>query len=148
LTAIAIVVLVLVTVLVLGLWTFTHVNPPTTNTVTMTNISLPDVSLCASNCIYPSPYLSATVFVNGSARLSTLHWFVNGTDERTTLGPNATTSYATNALYTGYSVVYRLHLNNPAMPIIAGKTYTITVEVVFQDNSTSTASTIVVAGSG
>lgn len=112
------------------------------------SISLQDVSLCAINCLYGSPELSATIYVDGSVRLSTLHWFINGTDEGTTIGPNATVSYATNLLYTNYTVGYTVHPNNPAMPIIAGETYTIKVVSTFQDNSTYTASATVVASSG
>lgn len=76
-----------------------------------------------------------------------MHWFINGTDEGTTLAPNATVSYATN-LYTNYAVGYFVHPNNPAMPIIAGEAYTIMVVATFQDNSTYTASATVVASSG
>jgi hypothetical protein len=97
------------------------------------------VGLCASNCIYPAPELSATVFVNASVPLSTLHLFINGTDERTTGAANTMTSYA---------LVFKAQPNNPAMPIIAGKTYAITVVATFQDNSTSTTSATVVAGTG
>jgi hypothetical protein len=106
----------------------------------ITNImSLRDVHLCVGAVICPSPYLSGTILVNGSVPLSTLHLFINGTDEGTIPGP-ATTSYATNLLYTSYAFVFSTQPNNPAMPIIAGKTYTIMVVATFQDNSTCTVS--------
>jgi hypothetical protein len=151
LIAIVIIVLVFVAVVLvtaLGLWMFTHVNPPATNLTTTNSISLRDVSLCASICIYPSPEFSATIFVNESVPLSTLHLFINGTDEGRTTVANATIGYATHLLYTTYGLAVKTKPNNPAMPIIAGKTYTITIEATFQDKSTSTASATVVASSG
>jgi hypothetical protein len=65
--------------------------------------------------------------------------FVNGTDEGTTGTANTMTSYA---------LVFKAQPNNPAMPIITGRTYTITVVATFQDNSTFTTSATVVACSG
>lgn len=106
------------------------------------SISLQAVGLCASNCVYPSPYLSATVFVNASVPLSTLHLFINGTTEG--WGFYSTTTANTMA---NYSVVFKAHPVNPDMPIVAGKTYTITLVATFQDESTYTASIIVVASS-
>ena len=108
--------------------------PRITNT-----ISLRDVGLCASNCIYPSPELSATIFVNGSVPLSILHLFINDTDEGTTTTFNTMTNYA---------LLFKATPNNPAMPIVDGKTYAITLVATFQDNSTYTVSATVVAGSG
>ncbi len=113
--------------------------PPLGSTTSSSSISLRDVGLCASICIYPSPELSATIFVNGSVPLSTLHLFINGTDEGITTPANTMTNYA---------LLFKATPNNPAMPIIAGKTYAIVVVARFQDNSTSTASATVVAGSG
>jgi len=69
-------------------------------------ISLQGVSLCASNCWYPSPYLSATVFVNGSVPLSSLHLFINGTDEGILTYSNTMTSYA---------LVFKAQPKNPAI---------------------------------
>jgi hypothetical protein len=103
------------------------------------SISLQGVGLCTSNCIYPSPYLSATILVSGSVPLSALHLFINGTDEGITTTANTMTNYA---------LVFKAQPNNPAMPIVDGKTYTITLVATFQDKSTSTASATVVASSG
>ena len=72
--------------------------------------------------------------------MSTLHLFINGTSEG--LG-----TYSTNTM-TNYAVVFKANPTNPAMPIVAGKTYTITLVATFQDNSTYTASTTIVADSG
>ena len=104
--------------------------------------------MCASNCIYADPSLSGKILVNGSVPLSTLHLFVNGTDEGIVTGPNATTTYATDLSHPSYAFVFRTQPNNPAMPIMAGKAYTIMVVATFQDNSTGTVSVTVVAGSG
>jgi hypothetical protein len=135
LMTIAIVVLVAVGLAAaLGLWTFTHINSPTTN-----SISLQGVGLCASNCIYPSPYLSATILVNASVPTSTLHLFINGTDEGIT---------ATSNTMTNYALLFKATPNNPAMPITSGKAYTIAIVATFQDSSSATASIIVVASSG
>ena len=69
--------------------------------------------------------------------MSTLHLFINDTDEGTTpfnTMPN-------------YPLIFETEPNNSAMPIISGKTYTIMVVATFQDNSSSTVSATVVAGS-
>jgi hypothetical protein len=139
LTTIVLVLVVLVVVAALGFWRFTYVNPPTTNPTRINSISLRDVGLCARICIYPSPELSATILVNASVPLSTLHLYINGTDEGTTRTANTMTNYA---------LLFKATPSNPAMPIVDGKTYAITVVATFQDNSTCAASATVVASSG
>ena len=106
------------------------------------SISLQGVSLYTSTpATYPSPYLSAMIFANASAPLSSLHLFINGTDE-------GTTTYSNNTM-TNYVIWFKAMPSNPAMPIIAGKIYNITLVAAFQDNSTFTASvSIVAAGAG
>jgi hypothetical protein len=76
------------------------------------------------------------IFVNASVSLSTLHLYINDTDEGTTATANTMTNYV---------LVFKAQPNNPAMPIIAGKTYTTRLVATFQDNSTCTASATVVA---
>lgn len=49
---------------------------------------------------------------------------------------------------TNYALLFKATPNNPAMPIVDGKTYAITLVATFQDNSTYTVSATVVAGSG
>jgi len=98
-------------------------------------ISLQGVSLYTKS-IYPNPHLSATVFVNASVPLSSLHLFVNGTDQ----GSSTYTSDMTE-----YAILYKATISNQTMPIIAGKTYLITFAATFRDNSTSAASVYVVA---
>jgi len=106
------------------------------------SISLQGVSLYTSTpATYPSPYLSAMIFANASAPLSSLHLFINGTDE-------GTTTYSNNTM-TNYAIWFKAMPSNPAMPIIAGKIYNITFVAAFRDNSTFTASvSIVAAGAG
>lgn len=99
------------------------------------------VELCSNNCVYPSPFLSALVLVNASSPLSTLHLFVNGTDE----GVVASFDNLYNTVYT-----YLLKANplNASMPIQADKTYSVELVATFRDGETSTATASVVAGSG
>jgi hypothetical protein len=81
------------------------------------------------------------IFANASAPLSSLHLFINGTDE-------GTTTYSNNTM-TNYVIWFKAMPSNPAMPIIAGKIYNITFVATFQDNSTFTASvSVVAAGTG
>jgi len=88
--------------------------------------------------IYPTPYLSATIFVNRSVPLSKLTLFINGTLEAS--GSQGESNK------TIYGLIYKAQPSNQAMPIIAGRTYEVTFVAIFEDNSTSTASKIVVAG--
>jgi hypothetical protein len=106
------------------------------------SISLQGVSLYRSTPgTYPSPYLSAMIFTNASAPLSSLHLFINDTDE-------GTTTYSNNTM-TNYAIWFKAMPSNPAMPIIPGKIYNITFVATFQDNSTFTASvSVVTAGAG
>jgi len=46
-------------------------------------IAIDSMSLCSSNCNYPSPYLSGTVFVNSTVPLRSLQLYINGTSEGT-----------------------------------------------------------------
>jgi hypothetical protein len=52
---------------------------PTTATTTAENISLQGFSLCPTDCVYPSPYLSGLIIVNGTVPLSQIIMYVNGT---------------------------------------------------------------------
>ncbi len=99
------------------------------------NITLSGVALCAANCVYPSPYLSAEVLVNASVPLSMIQVFVNGTS---TTGQ----SYQDNNM-TQYAVVFKGGTGNLA--IVAGQTYNVTFVGAFADGSRSTASSTIVA---
>ncbi len=75
--------------------------------------------------------------------MSTLHLFINDTDEGTQTFYNEVTTAFYNR--TSYPFFFEAQPDNPVMPIIAGKTYAITVVATFQDNSTSAVSVTVVA---
>ena len=145
LIAIVIIVVVLVAVAALGLWKSTHPNQPTTSPTN--TISLRDLSLCTSNCYpignYPITYLSATISVNGSVPLSTLHLFINDTDEGTQTFYNEGTKTFYKTI--SYPFLFEAEPNNSAMPIVDGRTYTIMVVATFQNGSTYTASATLVA---
>ena len=159
LLAYGVIAIVVITVVLvssyLGLGSYLAVSRALSTRIPIRNqVSLQGVSLCASNCIYPSPYLSAIMLVNGSVPLSTLRLFINGTDEGLLFPAVVTTTVletcgtTTVAITLGYAIVVKAQPNNPAMTIVAGKTYTIMVVARFQDNSTFTASVTVAAGSG
>ena len=99
------------------------------------NITLSGVALCAANCVYPSPYLSAEVLVNASVPLSMIQVFVNGTS---TTGQ----SYQDNNM-AQYAVVFKGGTGNLA--IVAGQTYNVTFVGTFADGTKSNATSIIVA---
>jgi hypothetical protein len=106
-------------------------------------ISLLGVSLeNETYSVYPPPYLSAEILVNATVPLSKLTLFINGTYEETYIHERA----GLELNQTIYVLLYKAGPNNPAMPIIPGRTYEIMFVAIFQDNSTSTASASVVAG--
>jgi hypothetical protein len=100
----------------------------------VTGISLQNFSLCASNCLYPSPYLSGEIYFGGPLTAKSLELFVNGTDEGN-LGHGIG---ITNVIY-----MYQGSFQSPA--VVVGDAYVITFVATFQDNSTATATTVVVA---
>lgn len=95
------------------------------------------VELCANNCVYPSPFLEASVSVNSSSQLTQLNVYINATLEQS-LGsfPNMTV----------YSDIVKLGPNNATIPIIAGHSYTVEFKGTFANNDTSSFSVIVTAG--
>jgi hypothetical protein len=97
------------------------------------------MSLCASNCLYPSPSLAGTLFVNATVPLRTLQLSINGTFENTS-------TYNSNL--TSYAIAYKDSPKNQSLSIVAGKVYFILLVATFQDNSQSTANTFVTATSG
>jgi hypothetical protein len=115
-------------------------------TTTTTEMAAPNfialasnVSLCSSNCIYPSPYLSGTVAVNAStSSLTSLRLVINGTDE----GIVAT---FTNNTITNFDYELKANPNSSSMPIQAGKAYSILLIATFRDGGTSTALATTVA---
>jgi len=98
-------------------------------------MTLQNFSLCPSNCNYPSPYLSGEIYFGGPSLVKSLELFVNGTDE----GKLGHGIGVTNVIYQ-----YKGSFQSPQ--VIAGDAYVIKFVAVFEDNSTATASTTVVAG--
>jgi hypothetical protein len=97
-------------------------------------------SICTASCNYPSPYLSSEVLVNSTSPLRSLQLYINGTYEGASLYSNNFT--------TAYVIEYKSNPTNQTLPIVSGKAYEITLIATFQDNSTSSASTRIIAGSG
>ncbi len=95
-------------------------------------IEVRDLTICAKNCTYPSPYLLAEVFVNGSVPLVSLHLFVNGTDQ-------GGRGYDSICCLRNFSIQFKTQVNNQTIPIIAGNPYSVKFVATFQDNSTSTS---------
>ena len=98
-------------------------------------ISLQGFSLCASNCGYPSPYLSGFIYFDGSAPLKNLQLVVNGTDQ-------GVQPYTGNSL-AKFVEWYKGGFQNP--PVVRGEIYLLQFIATFEDNSTATATTTVVA---
>ncbi len=73
--------------------------------------------------------------VNALSPLASLHLQVNGTDEG---------SFPLNNNMTHYIYEYKGGFQNPA--VVSGNTYIIEFTATFQDNSTTTAWTQIVAG--
>ncbi len=113
------------------------------------NISVIGISLCASNCVYPAPHLSALVIINGSVLLSILKVYVNNTydgiayqNPRTdTVGPcyaasNRTCSFELGgsgyisgnhtSLSTDYATCYVPASQNSCFATVTGGTSTLT----------------------
>ena len=94
------------------------------------------LSLCASNCLYPSPHLSATVFVNSTVPLKSLDLYINNSLEDAR-------NYSNNL--TNYAIGYTDTPNNQTLPILPGKSYVILLAAAFEDNRQSNASAFVIA---
>jgi hypothetical protein len=92
-------------------------------------------SLCASNCYYPAPFLSGTVYFNSTSSVGYYYQlFVNGTEE------GSFGSYPTPLSNGPY--VYKATLTSP---VVAGDNYTLTFHFYFDDGTNATATTTVVA---
>ena len=69
-----------------------------TTTNSANRISVTGLSLCPSDCIYPSPYVSALVTVNASVPISSLQAYVNNTYDGTPIqNPSVTTVACTTS---------------------------------------------------
>jgi hypothetical protein len=100
----------------------------------VTGISLQGFSLCPSNCLYPSPYLTGEIYFGGPSPCKSLELSVNGTDEGS-LGHGIGVA----------DVVYLYKGSFQSPQVVAGDTYVIKFIAVFEDSSTATAMTTVIA---
>lgn len=98
-------------------------------------ISLEGFGLCSANCVYPAPHLGGLIFFNGPAPLKSLDLSVNGTDQ-------GTQSWSGTTL-TSFALDYKGGFVNPL--VVRGDTYVLRFVATFEDNSTASATTTVVA---
>jgi hypothetical protein len=116
----------------------TGLNRPAPIRLAIDKISLPNgVSICSGDCGHQSPYLSATVFVNSTGPISSLHLFINGTDQGST-PLNVVLPYNGSAMESFY-YQYQAYPNNTSIQIQVGKTYSIELVATFADGETSAA---------
>jgi hypothetical protein len=98
-------------------------------------ISLQGFSLCSSNCNYPSPYLSGSIYFNIPAPMKTLRLIVNGTDQ-------GIQSWKCCSLLQ-FVLEYKGGFQNPV--VVKGDSYVLKFIATFQDNTTASATTTVAA---
>jgi hypothetical protein len=103
----------------------------------VSRIGLGEMVLCSSDCDYPAPGLSGTVYLNSTSPLKSLQLFVNGTDE-------GVRTYDASLSSIDLNTQYASGFQSPE--VIAHDTYTLKFVVTFEDNSTFTATTEVIAG--
>jgi hypothetical protein len=101
------------------------------------SMALTNFSICLRNCAKDPPYVSGSVLVNATTPLVTIQMMINGTKE-------FQANYADYGVG-NYTVPFHANADNQTLPIIAGAQYLVTLVAVFQDNSTLSASTVVVA---
>jgi YVTN family beta-propeller protein len=96
----------------------------------VTGISLQNFSLCSSDCVYPSPYLSGEIYLGPS--LTSLELYVNGTSEGS-LGSNIGDP----------NVVFQYQGTFQSPKVIPGDSYVIKFVAIFEDSSPTTVTTTV-----
>jgi hypothetical protein len=105
--------------------------PPSTSNVTVNG-----VELCVSDCVYPSPYLSAMINVNATTPLSSVVAFINGTS----VGAQ---SYSDNNI-TQYEIVFKTTWRQSGQTnIVSGQAYNVTFVAEFGDGTVSTANLVI-----
>ena len=98
-------------------------------------ISLEGFGLCSENCGYPSPYLSGFIYFDGPAPMKSLQLTVNGTGQEAQTFSGYT--------FTQFVEWYKGGFTNPA--VVKGDAYVLLFVATFEDNSTASATTVVVA---
>jgi hypothetical protein len=102
-------------------------------------VVLGSFSLCTSNCYYPAPFLTGTVYFNSTAPVRNFDLTVNGTDVNG--GPGFIgEGYPINATNVPFVLKETL-----GYPVVAGNDYVISIEFYFNDATSATATTNIVA---
>ncbi|MDG6996978.1 MAG: hypothetical protein JRN52_13745 [Nitrososphaerota archaeon] len=103
------------------------------------NITVSGWELCAKNCVYPSPYLAAMIYVNASVPLSQLQISFNGSLEITD------SSWSSSNTLAQYVELYKASPSNTTVPILTGHSYNVTFAATFEDGTSSTSSVVMTA---
>jgi len=103
------------------------------------SVVLESFSLCTSNCYYPAPFLTGTVYFNSTAPVRNFDLTVNGTNVNEGPGPVGE-GYPINA--TNVPFVFKETLD---YRVVAGDDYVISMEFYFNDATSATATANVVA---
>jgi hypothetical protein len=101
------------------------------------SIILRSFSICEVQCYYAPPYIYGKVLVNTTVPLSSIRLIINGTNE-------FWSNYNDYGIG-NYTVPFSASGYNQTLSIMAGKPYLVTLVATFQDSSTVSASTVVVA---
>jgi len=147
--------------------TTTFVNVTTTQTATeeiacvasSSGLSVSGLSLCPTNCVYPAPYLTGQLNINGATPVK-IDVYVNGTFDGTSVlnpttippgcflnGTQATcsTGSVVTTTLTRFAYIYKGSIPNEFIPAVVGDRYVVTFVASFADGSSALASAIVVA---
>ena len=103
------------------------------------SVVLESLSLCTSNCYYPAPFLTGTVYFNSTAPARNFDLTVNGTVVNAGPGPVGE-GYPITATNVPFVLKETLEY-----PVVAGDDYVISIEFYFNDATSATATTNVVA---
>lgn len=116
-----------------GQVTVLHFEVP--GSVTVPGVALEGFSICVSNCLYPGPLLSGVIYFNASSPVRTFFIALNDTTEGGIAG-------GYSIPFTGTPFVYTGQLSSR---VVAGDDYVVTFTFLFENNSTTVATTNVVA---
>ncbi len=106
------------------------------------SISVGPLSICPTNCVYPSPYVSGQVLVNATTPLLTLTVYVNGTFDGTPI--NNTAGEALTGTVFAYE--YKGSMPSSLTPVVPGDTYAFTFIAGFEDGSSASGTSYVTVG--
>jgi hypothetical protein len=120
----------IVITLLFGIYLNTTIFSPTSPSIKI-RFELQEFSLCTSNCVYPSPYLSGTLlFISNSStsqQPTSLQYFVNGIPS----GIEQITPPANVPKGQNWAILWKSGANN--VNVISGNTYLITFKITYED---------------